>query len=625
MGGAVYSTRPLVLTGNLFYGNTGGSGYPVVYKTGTFTPSYNLVDVGFGTTGAFCGWERETGDQYSAAPVMSGKTLRPFAGSAAAGILDVLPDNYPAADFFGNPIGAGGAAGASQEFTAGNGYYLELSADSRKGTIGVVPPPDEDGFVSGPIALTPTAEPGYIFVYYLVNGVRADTVTALTGHSRVQAMFGLKVDDFTDVAGSAATAPGTLRYALTNAANGDVVIFEGVTPGVTEIPLTSSLSTSSKSFTLEGNGVTLTRAASWTASTSSSQLLNMTTGDVTIRRVHFRGGRATGNSAALRKTSGTLSLESCIFSDNHTKSDYGTTESAGAILAAGVLTVQACTFYGNSTDIFAAGAIRSTGTLVLRGNLFYGNTGGSNQGYPVARADAAPAASYNLVDIGFGTTKTDSGWAQGTGDKYSNSAFNLSPKTFKLLSGSAATGMIDTLPDTYPSADFYGNPIAAGAAAGAAQGFVAGGYYLDLAAGNSLAGSVGISPPLSEDSMVSGAITLTPSANPGYAFAYYLVNDVRQDTVTALTGHSRIRAIFSVIVNDFTDVAGSAATTVGTLRYALTNAADGDIIVIDGVPGATQIADQRPSQYNQKSRHRGERRHPDPGCQRHFSVSDHYQ
>jgi hypothetical protein len=590
-GGAVYSTRPLVLTGNLFYGNTGGSGYPVVYNTGTFTPSYNLVDHGFGATSASSGWEQGTGDQYSAAPTMSGKTLKPFSGSAAAGILDILPDDYPAADFFGNPIGAGAAAGASQEFTAGNGYYLELSADSRKGAIEVAPPPDEDGFVSGPIALTPTANPGYIFVYYLVNGVRQDTVTALTAHSRIQAMFGLKVDNFTDEAESAETTPGTLRYALANAANGDVIIFEGVTPGATEIPLTSSISTSSKSFTLEGNGVTLTRAASWTASTTSSQFLYATTGDVTIRRVHFKGGRATGNSAALRKGGGTLSLESCIFSDNRTVSNYSTAESAGAILAGGVLTVQACTFYGNSTDLYGGGAIRSTGTLILRGNLFYGNTGGSSIGYPIVQSNSAPTASHNLVDIGFGTTKTDSGWAQGTGDKYSNGAFNLSPKTFRLLSGSAAGGMIAVLPDNYPAADFYGNPIAAGAAAGAAQGFAAGGgYYLDLVVGNSLAGSVGISPPLSEDGMVSGAFALTPSVNPGYAFAYYLVNGVRQDTVTALTGHSRVQAAFSVMVNDFTDVAGSAATTPGTLRYALTNAAADDIIVIDGVPGATQIA-----------------------------------
>jgi hypothetical protein len=50
-----------------------------------------------------------------------------------------------------------------------------------------------------------------------------------------------------------------------------------------------------------------------------------------------------------------------------------------------------------------------------------------------------------------------------------------------------------------------------------------------------------------------------------------------------LSAHTRVRAIFSrvVTVTDFSDTAGSAAAP--TLRYALANAEDDDIITFSGV------------------------------------------
>ncbi|MDR0597829.1 MAG: right-handed parallel beta-helix repeat-containing protein [Treponema sp.] len=590
-GGAVYSSGPLTLTGNLFRGNTGGTnGYPVVYKTGTFNASYNLVDIAFGATTTGSGWEEGTGDRYSAAPSISGKTFKVLSGSAAAGALAALPDNYPVADFYGNPIGTGAATGAVQELAAGSGYYLELSVnDSQRGSLKVDPLPDDEGFVSGDITITPTANTGYFWAYYLVNGTRVDTPpTALTAHSKVQAVFGLAVTDFTDTAGTAATTPGTLRYALTNAQAGDPIFFNGVTPGATEIPLTSRLPTINKSVTIEGNGVTLTPADSWTVS-GSSQLLYITGGEVTIRGIHFKGGRAANNSGAIHKSGGTLTLEACIFTDNRTTAMTGMS-AAGGIASSGSLTIRACTFYGNAA-YYRGGAIYSTGTLTLTGNLFYGSVN-STYGCPVVSNEGGTiVASYNLVDSDFGTANLNCGWEQGTGDVYSNDPFIMSPKTFRLLSGSASAGMLTLLPENYPTKDFYGNPIVNGAAAGAVQAFAAGnGYYLDLSAGNSLAGIVEVSPLPNEDGIVPAAITLTPTANSGYSFAYYLVNGEREHTLTSLTGHSQVRAIFNTLVNNFADTAGSE-TTPGTLRYALTNAQDNDIILFSGVtPGTTEIA-----------------------------------
>jgi len=49
-GGAIYGGNSLILTGNLFYGNTAASGYHIVRPNGTVTSNgYNVVDVPLGT------------------------------------------------------------------------------------------------------------------------------------------------------------------------------------------------------------------------------------------------------------------------------------------------------------------------------------------------------------------------------------------------------------------------------------------------------------------------------------------------------------------------------------------------------------------------------------------------
>jgi hypothetical protein len=192
--------------------------------------------------------------------------------------------------------------------------------------------------------------------------------------------------------------------------------------------------------------------------------------DVTIRRVHFKDGRATNYGAAIYKEGGILTLESCIFSGNQTSasSAYG-----GAIYNSGTLNVKGCTFYNNSsapTNSGYGGAVyNSSGTLTLTGNLFYGNTAYTSRGpvgYPYG--GTVTSGGYNVTDVALGTGTAQSGWTSATGDKYIT-AIPLTTDTFQPYAGGGAVNVITTLPAGYPVFDFYGDQIINRAAAGAVQ------------------------------------------------------------------------------------------------------------------------------------------------------------
>jgi hypothetical protein len=466
-----------------------------------------------------------------------------------------------------------------------------LVNNASAGTVTPSIPLDEDGLYQTGITITASYNTGYSFGYWLVNGIK-DTANPLTlsGHARIQAVFNrsVTVDSFTDAAGSA-TTPGTLRYALTTAQDGDIITITGVTAGTTTITLENALPRIIKSITLEGNGVTLTRAASWTSSNSSKLLnIDITAAEVSIRRVHFKNGLAEGHGAAI-ENSGILTLESCIFSGN--RNTYG---DGGAVYSDNTLTIHGCTFYGNSSD--TGGAVYFLGKyLTLEGNLFYGNTASSH--FPVVRAASETvSASYNVVDVAMGTTYTQAGFSETTGNTSIGTPFTdlpVSVKSFKLLSGSGAAAKLpDPLPEGYPTLDFYGNSISAGGAAGAVQASTinqSGWYHLEYSQNNVMAGTVTPSTTPDEDGLYQTGTSITASYYAGYNFGHWLVNGTK-DTANPLTlsGHARIQAVFNrpVTVDSFTDAAGSA-TTPGTLRYALTNADDGDVITFDSVTAGT--------------------------------------
>jgi predicted outer membrane repeat protein len=392
-------------------------------------------------------------------------------GSGAANKLPAtLPEDYPTADFYGQSINGNGAAGAAQALTAnGSGYSrLDLSVNnSLGGSLSASPAPDADGLrPNGSVTITATINPGYS-LEWLKDGVGAGTANFLTinltTHTSIQAVFSpaLTVTVFTDGAGSNTTT-GTLRYALINAQDGDVINVIGATPGTTVIELTSALPEITKNITIVGNGVTLTRAASWTSS-NTSQLLRITgsTAEVKISGVHFKNGQTTEGSGGAIYNTGTLTLESCIFSGN---SAYD----GGGVYSSNTLSIRGCTFYENSGYYFsnAGGAVSffyaSDKTLTLTGNLFYGN---SASNYPAVHTSGAYGssitvrASYNVVDVAFGTGSAQSGWSAGTGDKtFTNLSITGNPlntTTFAPVSG-LQNVLPSTAPADFPLTDFYG-------------------------------------------------------------------------------------------------------------------------------------------------------------------------
>jgi hypothetical protein len=606
-GGVAYigSSGSLTVTGNLFYGCTGRFG-PVISGSSSVGSGsgYNVVDVDLGNNDTQSGWRQQTGDKKIEAgslPV-SPKTFRLYESDVMDMLPDPLPGGYPALDFYGNPIQADGAAGAVQAAVKNTtGLYLALSVNNASaGTVTANPGPDEDGFVSaGSITITAQPNPGYVFRYWKVNGSRdSETTVTLTktlaSHTEVQAVFArpVTVNVFTDGAGSV-TTPGTLRHALANAADGDLIRFSDVTPGTTVVALESALPQIIRNIAIEGEGVTLTRANTWTTAGEDTQLLNINSAvaEVTISRVHFKNGRTMGEGGAIRSL-GPLTLESCIFSGNQsvagnmTRGSYG-----GAIYANGLLTIRGCTFHGNSADSSAGsgGAIRSgNAELILEGNLFYDHTAGL---YPVLSVgiSGSVSPSYNAVDMTFGTS--GSGWAKGTGDKEITAGTPpVSPLSFRLLSGSGVANTLPTpLPAGYPVKDFYGTTINAGGAAGAVQAYAAspGNFYLGLSVSNAAAGTITASPAPDADGLFpAGQVTVTAAPVSGSSFSYWKVNGSRDSesstTLTiALNAHIEVEAVFSRPVT----VSSSAddENTPGTLRYALANAADGDIINITGV------------------------------------------
>jgi hypothetical protein len=301
---------------------------------------------------------------------------------------------------------------------------------------------------------------------------------------------------------------------------------------------------------------------------------------------------------------GTLTLESCIFSGNWARGNaYG----GGGVYSTGDLTIRGCTFYENISGYYG-GAVYfdSEKTLTLTGNLFYGNKSYSDYDprCPVLYAtwsykdgvytpNGTITASYNVVDRAFGMDWVQCGWNQGTGDIYSSGLFVVG-EIFKVPSGSpAAQRLPNPLPAGYPTEDFYGRPVSAGGTAGAVQAVAAHGsgyYYLDLRVNDSQRGSVSTNPNPDADGLYSNNTSVTLTATPkaaSYSFAYWLHDGTKitaNPYTAAITAHTRIQAVFGrmLTVDAFSDEPGSD-TTPGTLRYALTNAQDGDVIIINGV------------------------------------------
>ncbi|MCL2127497.1 MAG: right-handed parallel beta-helix repeat-containing protein, partial [Treponema sp.] len=482
-GGAVYNSGDLVLTGNLFYGNTAPYG-PVAgpYFPGTITSAgYNMVDKPFGTGFDDCGWDQVAGDRQITGLSFSPLTYKVFPDSEMTAI-PVLPENYPSFDFYGNAINPGNwYPGAVQSTTAAGMNYLDLAYDAGRGGVTVNPLPDPDGLVPEGTALAVTASAGYEFLQwlrwqwvedewspgeYIFEPVEYDTAVLLLNgmekYTKVEAVFGLAVTSAGDGPASEQT-PGTLRFALAQARDGDLIRVS-----VPEIYLTRRLVVdieSNSGVTIEGGGVKLARQEPYTAD-GDPGLLSVSGYGVTMRGTHFTGGSTEGNGGAV-SVFGDLTLQSCIFSGNSADND------GGAVYVSGqsYVRIAGCTFYNNSAGSAGGAvcfnAVYSTNQLILTGNLFYGNTAGQ---CTVNILWGTLSPSYNVVDLDYGTANGQIGWAADPTDNlfYHSLGGGLGitddppfdPETF-----APVAGLEDVMPDQdtvstyviFPATDFYGN------------------------------------------------------------------------------------------------------------------------------------------------------------------------
>jgi hypothetical protein len=576
-GGAVYRAAGTVtLTGNLFWGNTAVQG-SVTYGT-PVSGGYNRTDTPIGTDVTESGFVLSAGDSQATVMPLSPVSFKPIGGGQALGVISSLPMGYPGEDFNGAAITTPAAAGAIQGATAAGYvvYYTAVGPGTVQITGGTV---DADG-IAGAGVITLTALPGANarFIRWVVNGTASpETNPVLTlnmnEHKIVRAVF-VNIRTVTNGADSGA---GSLRQAVSDAVDGDIIVLQ---QGQT-VTLTAMLDIT-KSLTIEGNGATLTQSGFTPGTTSQLLYINSATAEVRISRLHFKGGRATNNGAAINNNGAKLILESCIFSDNTTSASGSL---GGALYIAGAtsnVTVSGCTFYGNSAA--AAGTSRggavysAAGTVTLTGNLFWGNT--AVQG-SVAYGSLV-SGGYNRTDTPIGAGVTESGFVPSTGDLQAT-AMPLSPTSFRPIGGGQAVGVIASLPAGYPGEDFNGAAITTPAAAGAIQGATAAGYVAHYTAVGP--GTVQVSGgSVDADGIAGASLTLTAMPNTAAdSFVRWLVNgEVDSESSPVLTlnmnEHKIVRAMFS---GTWTVTTGDN-TGPGSLRQAVSDAVDGDTIALQG-------------------------------------------
>ena len=256
---------------------------------------------------------------------------------------------------------------------------------------------------------------------------------------------------------------GTLRYLITNAANGDII---EISSTVQTIELTTQLPIIDKNITINGNGVTITPKSGTFPTTGKSLILVNNGKEVNINRVHFKSGidnDSAGSGAAIYNR-GSLTVNSCIFS-------FNSTAKGGAInCQEGSTTVRGCTFYNNSAAISGGAIYNLSGTLALVGNIFVGNTapGTSKTSGPIVFKQGGTVRSdgFNVVDIALGPGASQCGFDAATTPKAD--VLNTAPiNTTTFVPVTAISNIITTLPTQFPTTYFDGTARGANSAPGA--------------------------------------------------------------------------------------------------------------------------------------------------------------
>jgi len=598
-GAAVYFFGPswaaLTLTGNVFYNNTTDAPDGFNFNIDTsgknakyFSNGYNVIDNRGDSLQIILSYA--TGDiLIPVKEFIYNKDMKVIPDSAIDNVIPALPIGYPEYDFFGNKITAPAAAGAVQERIKGNGYYLVVSADETKGSVNITPQGSTD-FYTGTVTLTAQPKSGYALRSWIINDVHSGVLNPLTlnmtEHKKVQAVFG----NLVEVTSYADSGPSTLRQALLDAQNGDVIQVNLPAPDNT-ITLLSNIYAISKSITINGNGVIITSAVELT----HSPLTFYETPDknTTISRIWFKDIKTTnyGGAISTRVTRNDADynqyvVESCIFSGN--SSNVG-----GAIDNYGVMYLKGCTFYGNSSSGNGGAILTSSGgnniaRVHLIGNLFYGNT--AVRGRSVSLSGGLGEVKYNIYDndyIHINTGPSSPGFSINKIPDDIITERLFIDNEMRVLSGSEADGIIKTLPAGYPSFDFYGAPIKNGACAGAIQtkAAPASGYYVVTKVNNSARGQISVTP-FGTNGYHSSAVTFTAQPNEGFALFNWIVNGTDAGSsnplTMTLTNHADVQAVFYPVIISAEDDGP------GTLRKVFENIENGDIITVN-LPVGTKI------------------------------------
>ena len=248
---------------------------------------------------------------------------------------------------------------------------------------------------------------------------------------------------------------GSLRQAIENAPAGSVIGFD---PSLAGRNIVTGRIEINKDLTIQGNGITVRTAGTPSINT---QIMYISSGTVTISGIRFNLDGATDYGGLLRVDGGTVTLQSCIFS-NSTATVYNAY--GGAIYNnGGTVNISGCTFYNcvAGTTGGVGGAIYNrSGTLTLTSNVFYGNRAAI--GNVIYRyGGTVTSGGYNVYDI------TSSNFAfDGTGDKlltergFDTSSFRPTGEDFVIVPAGTAD---------FPTTDFYGATRTYPSAAGAAE------------------------------------------------------------------------------------------------------------------------------------------------------------
>ncbi|MDR1373159.1 MAG: Ig-like domain-containing protein [Dysgonamonadaceae bacterium] len=253
------------------------------------------------------------------------------------------------------------------------------------------------------------------------------------------------------------SGPGSLRQAIANAEAGDEITFSCSLDNAT-ITLASAI-VLNKSVTIIGGGQKLVPTSSGYPCFSVE---GKPSGEITIERLHIDGfvnsqGWGGGFSA---KTQGAMkyTFKSCIFTDNSAGGGGG-----GAICnvwGPGNSDVYAygCTFTGNKQGENHGTAIfNHNGKVYAVGNFFFGNTGNTFE------------INENFGDIN-NNVYNNTNLIKNGGQNATNIKITANPLDEDFVTTDQTIAILpNPLPAGYPEEDFYGNAIAGGGYAGAAQ------------------------------------------------------------------------------------------------------------------------------------------------------------